>query len=368
MAGVWYYTQNGQQMGPVSDDDLRRLAGSGALKPTELVWKEGMANWTSAASVRGLFPQRTPAATGSVAAAPDVYHAAPPASERRTPPPDEEEDLAPRPRRKRKKGSNIGLIIGLVGGGVALVFLLVVGGVAAVLLFASASYTAEGTRSWNLAENQDVTFPIYFKAGHKVEIEVKSTGRSDVDLFVYDGDQLIVQDDGPSSNCFVSFVPSVSKTYQVKVWNRHVIGGPPGVVQNGPNSGTLHYRQIELGKGGGPLPNNPPPADPKGNIPPAGGASDLDINGALPFNQQLTYNVVLKANTTYTIDLHSNAFDAFLELHDPGGVLLADNDDAGPGTLDSRIIFTPQREGAYRVIARALGNRGGGPFHLTVRH
>ena len=45
MASEWYYTTNKQQMGPVSWDELRELAQVGILKPADLVWSEGMAEW-----------------------------------------------------------------------------------------------------------------------------------------------------------------------------------------------------------------------------------------------------------------------------------------------------------------------------------
>lgn len=56
MATEWYYTINGQQApAPVSAAQLKQLAGSNQLQPTDLVWQEGMANWMPAGSVKGLF-------------------------------------------------------------------------------------------------------------------------------------------------------------------------------------------------------------------------------------------------------------------------------------------------------------------------
>ena len=39
----WLYNKDGQQFGPVSAEDLKRLAAAGELRPGDLVWKEGMA-------------------------------------------------------------------------------------------------------------------------------------------------------------------------------------------------------------------------------------------------------------------------------------------------------------------------------------
>jgi uncharacterized RDD family membrane protein YckC len=51
----WYYGKNGQQHGPVDMATLQRLAGAGELEPTDLVWREGMGQWTEASQVEGLF-------------------------------------------------------------------------------------------------------------------------------------------------------------------------------------------------------------------------------------------------------------------------------------------------------------------------
>jgi hypothetical protein len=52
----WHYTQNGQPAAaPVSMAELKQLAASGRLKPTDMVWKDGMPNWTQAGSIPELF-------------------------------------------------------------------------------------------------------------------------------------------------------------------------------------------------------------------------------------------------------------------------------------------------------------------------
>jgi hypothetical protein len=53
----WHYTINGQPAAvPVNAAQLKQLAESGQLKPTDLVWQEGMLEWAPAGSVKGLFP------------------------------------------------------------------------------------------------------------------------------------------------------------------------------------------------------------------------------------------------------------------------------------------------------------------------
>lgn len=53
----YYMDASGQQVGPVSFDDLRQLASNGTIQRETLVWCEGMAEWAAASGVDGLFPE-----------------------------------------------------------------------------------------------------------------------------------------------------------------------------------------------------------------------------------------------------------------------------------------------------------------------
>ena len=53
----WYYARDNKQNGPVSAVELKRLANAGQLKPDDLIWREGMAEWSPAKNVRGLFDE-----------------------------------------------------------------------------------------------------------------------------------------------------------------------------------------------------------------------------------------------------------------------------------------------------------------------
>jgi hypothetical protein len=59
---AYYYSRNGAQGGPVTAQELKTLAESGGLTPSDLVWKEGMPEWVVASRMKGLFPA---AAAGS---------------------------------------------------------------------------------------------------------------------------------------------------------------------------------------------------------------------------------------------------------------------------------------------------------------
>ena len=52
----WYYAEAGQQRGPVTNERLHQMAGSGLLAPDAMVWREGLSDWVAARTVEGLFP------------------------------------------------------------------------------------------------------------------------------------------------------------------------------------------------------------------------------------------------------------------------------------------------------------------------
>ncbi len=47
----WYYDRQGEPVGPADEDEVRLLFLSGVLKPSTLVWCEGMADWATAKNV-----------------------------------------------------------------------------------------------------------------------------------------------------------------------------------------------------------------------------------------------------------------------------------------------------------------------------
>ena len=57
-ADSWYYGDGEQRCGPVSTEELRELASSGRLHQDSLVWKQGMADWTPAGQIEGVFQFR----------------------------------------------------------------------------------------------------------------------------------------------------------------------------------------------------------------------------------------------------------------------------------------------------------------------
>ena len=82
MADQFFYARHQEQFGPFSAGQLKGFAASGRLRPTDTVWKEGMAKGVPAATVKYLFPDPageallTGAPPAEVPSSPD---AAPPA-------------------------------------------------------------------------------------------------------------------------------------------------------------------------------------------------------------------------------------------------------------------------------------------------
>jgi uncharacterized membrane protein len=61
----WYYALEGRQYGPVSWEELQRLARGGRLAPTDYIWNSTMGqHWAQASTVPDLFSSASPLQTG----------------------------------------------------------------------------------------------------------------------------------------------------------------------------------------------------------------------------------------------------------------------------------------------------------------
>jgi TM2 domain-containing membrane protein YozV len=109
----WYYSVDGDRQGPVGAAELKKLADAGTLKPTDLVWKDGMADWAPARSIKGLFGAGAGAAPAGAAPSPSrsgEQAAAQPRTDEadaddrptRRRPRDDEDDEDDRPSRRRR--------------------------------------------------------------------------------------------------------------------------------------------------------------------------------------------------------------------------------------------------------------------------
>lgn len=52
----WYYSKNGTQLGPVTEEELRAKAAIGEVLASDLIWKEGMPDWKAFSQVLGVQP------------------------------------------------------------------------------------------------------------------------------------------------------------------------------------------------------------------------------------------------------------------------------------------------------------------------
>ena len=68
----WYYAKDNRQHGPISAAELKQLAAGGDLRPSDLVWHEGMDDWAPAKRIKGLFPEDAPALPAPVEPPPRV--------------------------------------------------------------------------------------------------------------------------------------------------------------------------------------------------------------------------------------------------------------------------------------------------------
>jgi hypothetical protein len=223
----WYYTTNNQQQGPVSWEKLEQLASSGRLKPSDMVWKEGMTDWARAER-KGLFMSQPKPARTAEPADEEVEE-----RPRRRPVRDEDEDddrprrrpraddddEDDRPRRRRRvaaTGMPLGAKVAIVGGSVMaglLVLILVI-----VLLVRGGS----GTYTVRLLPNQKHTTTLRLSAGQN-SIRVTSSVMNpmcDIDLFVEtENGQRVAADTAISKDCFVTFMAPAADSYRVSVVN-----------------------------------------------------------------------------------------------------------------------------------------------------
>jgi hypothetical protein len=75
----WFYEEGGRREGPVSSATLKQLADAGKIRPDTRVWRQGMAQWSEARAIKGLFAASQPAPS-SPAPAPTPTPAATPST------------------------------------------------------------------------------------------------------------------------------------------------------------------------------------------------------------------------------------------------------------------------------------------------
>src|SRR5688572_21889694 len=87
MAEQWFYESGGGRAGPVDTPELKRLLAAGTVRPTTIVWRTGLAEWTPASQMSELFetdaglgasdPAGGPSAPATPAPPPHAGHGSP---------------------------------------------------------------------------------------------------------------------------------------------------------------------------------------------------------------------------------------------------------------------------------------------------
>jgi GYF domain 2 len=232
MVEMWYYTTEGKQQNPVALADLKRLFGEGVLKPTDMVWKEGMDRWIRASSLRELFADTT-----AKLETPATRRASVPAVALDEPRPQtairaDDREAAPRRRVPAQRGgSSAGVIVVLVLGAMVLLGALAVG--VFILIFVVGQPDAVEDFKGKI-EGNTLTYKVRlnpngvddkhwfrFRKGVQYEITVRTEPRfPDVDLHVMqrDGKELAF-DDNPGPDSFVRFTPAEEIECRVELRN-----------------------------------------------------------------------------------------------------------------------------------------------------
>ncbi len=78
------------------------------------------------------------------------------------------------------------------------------------------------------------------------------------------------------------------------------------------------------------------------------------------------FEVNLVKGKTYTVDMESTQFDAYLRLENSERQQLAEDDDSG-GNLNARIIFQAPADGVYRIITTTFAPGARGNFTLRIQ-
>jgi hypothetical protein len=315
MAEMWYYTQDGKPMEPVPREELQRLAVSGLLKPTDLVWKDGMADWVRAGAASGLYSEDEAITATEVASSSGTSRprnswqpAVQSGGVRRSSwGDDDEKEDAERLRRRRthpqRRRMSAGLKVVLFLGG-SLVALIAIG----VALTAVRSHErARAAQAQALQRRQALRF------------------------------------------------------------NQ----APGGVIRprfNAPLQGPFEHPPSFMG----PITVGPQDTLLKNQIDDADSRAHMQLHDEEGLFEGLlrckVFTVAMTEGKTYTIRLESLHFDAALTIEDSNFLQLADDDDSGGGPLglDALIKFPCRRTGNYRVIAAALHD-GKGPFTLKIK-
>jgi hypothetical protein len=397
MADQWYYTSNGQQTGPVPTAELKKLAASGVVQPTDLVWQEGTPNWIRASAAKGLFEDP---ASGERPAPADYQ----PRSDQRDPrrelrrrlPRSDDRDFDPdRPRRRTSSnGMSSGAKVAIILGVVALIVGSMVGGIVLIVNssndqrnnFIGVKGKKDGVLKVgggptvyvaNILRNGSDVRNFEFKGNTLYEFQIAGDAFCDLDLVVTDANtgNTLIDQAGPVF--LYSWVAPYTGTFRVE-WIQAQDNATRATVtirDLGPGfANNFNPPPVKKDGGGKKVKPGPGPAPVTailnvgiGGVTRTGTIDNLDPLDPGGFDRapHHVFQVRMEVGRTYQIDLMSKDFDAYLRLENSAFQQLADDDDGGEG-LNSRIIFACNQTDNYRVICRPLVN-GSGRYTLKIQ-
>lgn len=89
--------------------------------------------------------------------------------------------------------------------------------------------------------------------------------------------------------------------------------------------------------------------------------------GILTASEDAPYPVHMKPGDTLWISVASSEFDTAARVVDESGTLLAENDDAAPGTQNSQMIYAFDKEADYKVVVGGFKSKSGGRYQIEMR-
>lgn len=203
------------------------------------------------------------------------------------------------------------------------------------------------TENVNFKPNEPVTFEFPIQAGPN-QLEIKPTFGGKLDIKVMQNGMVAAQDvgGGIKSQFVIRWTASAPGMTQVNVVCVDQFTLPATVTFS------------NLGGGG-----NPPPGTVVLNGPQQG--VPVQSNGIIANGQPVLYSIPLQAGTKYIIKMNSAQVDSYLELMDPNGTKVAQDDDSG-GFPNAKIVYTPNVTGNFQIKCRTFGGGGNGAFTLIV--
>ncbi len=369
MADLWYFTCEGKQMEPVTSAELTQLAGSGFLRADDLVWKEGMANWTKA----GETPQLSSAFAGAGSSTPTAAPRSDAPVRTRT---RDDDDDRPRRRRRRESedddrdsgrprrgaepakgmsGRTIGLIIGAVALAVAAVIVL------AIVLAVRSRGTLISSYSVELPANSNSFREFHFEVGILYDFRVISDSETDVDLIIEDANGVPIDgDDSEGRNSHLIWSPAVAGKYRVKLSNLDF------AIRNRSQVTISNIGTTPVPRGNGPpmVAQRPFPAVFQKDFGPAGANPFLKqdvvgpVQSKVDWDHTVAFRLSKKVEVTIVADNPANLVDLF--IIDPKGKQVAAA--VGP---NGRLSFTALSNRSYVFRIR---NRGNQPVNCTISY